>query len=68
MAEWLELFGPEPETKLPPPRRRIKPSKGKRPSPAKPSRKKPLRIAKESEEPLDQDDIDAWLEIFGDNS
>ncbi len=69
VAEWLELFGPEPETKPAPRRRRKKAaaSEEKRPSPPK-SPNKRLRVAKNSDELLNQDDVDAWLELFGGGS
>lgn len=53
MREWLELFGPEPETAPPKPRAR-------KPKPAAPTT--PTAKTKEEEE---ADEIDEWMRLFG---
>lgn len=61
LAEWLELFGPEPERPSPKPR---PPSpKAEPPSPKK--RPTSLDEAKRGTESLDDDELDEWLRIFG---
>lgn len=61
VAEWLELFGPEPELK-PPPRKRKKTVSQR----AKPKRKGSLATPKDRENPeLEEADLDAWLALFG---
>ena len=50
VSEWLELFGPEPETK---PARSRKPI----PPPAAPVQKKPKKD--------EDDDLDEWFRLFG---
>lgn len=64
VAEWLELFGPEPERPQPQPRR-PKPS----PKPKQAAKKRPLRPLheqKRSDHKLDDDDLEEWLRLFGD--
>jgi hypothetical protein len=62
VAEWLDIFGPEPETKPTPARKKGKP-KAIKPPPPKP--KRPLHEAKRAEDGLDDDEVSEWLDIFG---
>ncbi|MEM7116197.1 MAG: NYN domain-containing protein [Chloroflexota bacterium] len=65
VAEWMDLFGPVPE--IPKAKPRLK--KKKAPAPKPPEKKKapprPLAQQKRSEELLDEDEVAAWLELFG---
>jgi hypothetical protein len=57
LAEWLQLFGPEPERPpAPPPPRR--------PSPADLKREQ-ARRKKQEQEKKEADEIDEWLRLFG---
>lgn len=65
IQEWLDLFGPVPETPKPKPRQKKKP-----PTKVTKPKKKPasFRVAKtDQDEKLDQDEIDLWLSLFGDD-
>jgi predicted RNA-binding protein with PIN domain len=67
VAEWLALFGPVPETTTVNPERSTKVSKGR---PKKPKKKKrtpsgDLRSAKRSDGKLSADEVDEWLDLFG---
>ena len=70
VAQWLELFGPEPET---PKRKRPAPPPVVRqasPPPAAPPAKEkkpplPLSKQKRSTRKLDADQVDEWLQLFG---
>lgn len=70
VAQWLELFGPEPET---PKRKRPAPPPvvpQAPPSPAAPPAKEkkpplPLSKQKRSTRKLDPEDVDEWLQLFG---
>lgn len=74
VAEWLELFGPEPsagygrDASARKPRSRPAPKK----KPASPARKEPPKPARPADElketgaALTEDEVSAWLELFGD--
>ena len=51
VSEWLEVFGPEPETKP------ARPARPAAPSPATPTQKKPKKD--------EDDDLDEWFRLFG---
>ena len=51
VSEWLELFGPEPETKP------TRPARPAAPSAATPAQKKPKKD--------EDDDLDEWFRLFG---
>lgn len=69
VAEWLELFGPEPEIKSPPkPTRRKKKraeqeTKAGTAAQAAPPDRSPT-TAKSGERKLNQDEVDEWMDIF----
>ncbi len=63
LAEWLELFGPEPERPVPKPR---PPSPKPAPPPSPKKRSTSLDQAKRGTESLDDSELDEWLRIFGD--
>ncbi len=69
VAEWLELFGPVPERKPKPKPKKAKKNGSKStsaetPKPAKRHRKT-LDGAKDGSDPLDNDELDEWLKLFG---
>lgn len=60
VQEWLDLFGPVPKRKPPPPRKRPPQA------PPKPKRKGKLATPLDRENPeLEDVDLDAWLALFG---
>lgn len=62
LKQWLDLFGPVPERKPPPPKR------PQRPKPKKKKKKRPGTLATpaDRENPtLEDEDLDAWLALFG---
>jgi len=63
VAEWLELFGPEPETtSKPKPSLRL----SKKESPKqKPKPRRSLRELKRTDKKLDDDELSEWLDLFG---
>jgi hypothetical protein len=65
VAEWLALFGPEPDPVVR--RRNVSPvqtpEKGAAPE-KKPSRRRSLTIDKNAERKLDSDEVDEWLDLF----
>ena len=65
VAEWLELFGPEPEIPPPTPRasRPVSPNAPAIPSPGKPT-EPPLRPRKNDRVRLSPAEVDAWLALF----
>jgi predicted RNA-binding protein with PIN domain len=70
VAEWLELFGPEPELKPEPkPVRRKKTAEKKTTPDAAQQDRSPTgqspTTAKSGERKLSQDEVDEWLELFG---
>jgi predicted RNA-binding protein with PIN domain len=60
VAEWLELFGPEPET-APKPRKRPQPQKT---NPNKTKRRRSPRELKTAKNKLSTDEIEEWLNLF----
>jgi len=62
VAEFLELFGPVPDPPTPP--KPARPPKAAKPKQPKPKTKTPLATPKHADQPLDEDDVEAWLEIF----
>lgn len=63
IAEWLELFGPEPETPVKP-RQQPKPKKTK---PAKSKRRRSPRELKTTDSKLNDAEIEEWLKLFDQN-
>jgi predicted RNA-binding protein with PIN domain len=61
VAEWLELFGPEPKTtkKPRPPRRKKKQSR------PKPKSRRSMQELKRADKKLDDDELSEWLDLFG---
>lgn len=62
VAEWLELFGPEPEVKTPPKPKRRKKTAGKKSKPTQQDRSP--KTAKSGERELSRDEVDEWLDLF----
>jgi hypothetical protein len=63
ISEWLELFGPEPETvpkQLPRPKPRPKAKSNKRKQPPR-----SLPELKRTDRNLDDDELSEWLDLFG---
>lgn len=66
VAEWLTLFGPEPEIKPPPkPVRPKKKTAAKKTKAAAAPQDRSPTTAKSGERKLSQDELDEWLELFG---
>lgn len=65
VAEWLALFGPEPEpvVKRPKPPAKRMPEAAAPPA-KKPSRRRPLTADKHVDRKLDSDEVDDWLDFF----
>ncbi len=63
IAQWLELFGPEPEIEPPKPVRRKTAVKKKKADPTPPDTSP--TTAKRGERKLSQDEVDQWLNLFG---
>ena len=64
VAEWLDLFGPVPETP-PPPLRRARPASGEPATPQK-ATSAPLRPRKTDRVRLSPEEVDAWMALFAD--
>lgn len=66
---WLALFGPVPERPSRPPKRRPKAVPPPEEKPAKKKKKRldqqDLAAAKSGDRELDEEEVDAWLEMFG---
>ncbi|MFO7664216.1 MAG: NYN domain-containing protein [Chloroflexota bacterium] len=58
LAEWLELFGPEPE-------RPTAPSKPKRQPTAAENKREEARRKRETQQKKRDDELDEWLRLFG---
>lgn len=65
VAEWLELFGPEPEIKKKPkPSPRLSKKKAKK---SKPMPRRSLQELKRTDKKLDDDELSEWLDLFKNN-
>jgi predicted RNA-binding protein with PIN domain len=66
VAQWLDLFGPEPEV---PPQEKRQPRRRRRPRKRRKTRKKPRAAdqLKDSGEKLSADEVEAWFELFTDS-
>lgn len=65
VAEFLELFGPEPERPLPPERQAKLPKKPAATPPKKKTERDSLDDVKRGDDRLEQDEIEEWLRLFG---
>lgn len=65
VAQWLELFGPEPEIKPEPKPVRRKTAIKKKPAADPAQQDKSPRTAKRGERKLSRDEVDEWLDLFG---
>jgi uncharacterized protein len=61
VAEWLELFGPEPEVPAKP-KRSFTPKKAAK---QKPKPRRSLQELKRTDNKLDDDELSEWLDLFG---
>jgi predicted RNA-binding protein with PIN domain len=64
VAEWLALFGPEPELKPPPKPVRRKKTAAKKPKTDPTSQGSSPTTAKSGERKLSRDEVDDWLDLF----
>lgn len=65
VAEWLELFGPEPEVKKKP--RPSPPLSKEKTAKAKPKSRRSLQELKRTNKNLDDDELSEWLDLFKKN-
>lgn len=63
LAEWLDLFGPEPVIPPKPPPPPPPPKTAEKPAP--PPKPIPLTKAKRSNRKLSPDEVDEWMKLFG---
>ena len=66
IAEWLEIFGPEPEIKeRPQPSRPSSQPSLKKASKPKPKPRRSLQELKRTDKKLGEDELAEWLDLFG---